>query len=261
MPRLQLTIGRKIYAIIALSFLGFLGITTFQMRGQSVGLEDQKRVELKHLGEIALDMVKEEYAAAEKGAISTEEAQKRAGARVVAMRYGNGDYFWINDMHLVMVMHPLKPEMNGTDISQFKDPNGKRLFAEMVDVVKLQGSGYVRYEWPKPGVTKPQPKLSYVVGFAPWGWVVGTGVYIDDLDQQMWDSAKLVLLITVIVLLLTGAISAIVAGRISGAMRSMTRAMAELASGNFDVVLPGLGRRDEIGAMAREVEAFKLKAV
>ncbi len=89
-----------------------------------------------------------------------------------------------------MVMHPIKPEMNGNDLSAYKDPNGKLLFVDFADTVRKSGSGFVPYEWPKPGFDKPQPKLSYVVGFAPWNWVVGTGVYIDDLKAQTWASTQ-----------------------------------------------------------------------
>ena len=75
-------------------------------------------------------------------------------------------------MHPRMVMHPIKPEMNGSDLSNYKDPAGTLLFVEFVNVVRKDGSGFVPYQWPKPGFDKPQPKLSYVVGFAPWNWVI-----------------------------------------------------------------------------------------
>jgi methyl-accepting chemotaxis protein len=97
------------------------------------------------------------------------------------MRYGNDDYFWVNDLQPKLIMHPVKPELIGRDLSDMKDPNGKRLFVAFVDVVKQQGAGFVDYEWPKPGMAEPQPKLSYVAGFKPWNWVIGTGVYVDDL--------------------------------------------------------------------------------
>ena len=177
----KLTVGRKIYALISLSFVGLLGIAALDSRELASSLNQQKQIELKHLGELALGIVKEEHAAAQKGDIAVADAQKRAMARLAALRYGSNDYFWINDMLPRMVMHPIKPEMVGNDLSNYKDPNGKFLFVDFVEAVKKDGSGFVPYEWPKPGFDKPQPKLSYVVGFAPWNWVIGTGVYIDDL--------------------------------------------------------------------------------
>ena len=185
------------------------------------------------------------------------DAQKRAMARLAALRYGSNDYFWINDMLPRMVMHPIKPEMVGNDLSNYKDPNGKFLFVDFVEAVKKDGSGFVPYEWPKPGFDKPQPKLSYVVGFAPWNWVIGTGVYIDDLKAQTWVSTQRSLIFAGLILLFTLAVSIFVAGRITAPLQRMTVTMNDLASGNLDVEVPGIGRSDEVGEMAKAVRCSR----
>ena len=251
----------KIYAIITLSFVSLIGIAVYQLSELKSALEDQKRVELRHLGEVALRIVSEEYAAEQNGKTSVEQAKKNAAARIGALRYGADDYFWINDLQPRMVMHPIKPELDGRDLTDIKDPSGKHLFVEFADVVKRKGAGFVAYEWPKPGVAEPQPKLSYVAGFQPWGWVIGTGVYVDDLNQQVWSNGKRALTVGSIIIVIIGLVTVASARRISIALKAMTSAMAELAAGNFDVVLPGLGRSDEIGDIAGAVEAFKLKAI
>jgi len=174
--RFRMTVGRKIYALIGLSFLGLLGIAILDSRELASSLMQQKQIELKHLAELALGIVKDEHAASQKGDIAAADAQKRAMARVAALRYGNNDYFWINDMQPRMVMHPMKPEMNGSDLSTNKDPNGKALFVDFVNVVKKDGAGFVPYEWPKPGFNLPQPKLSYVV---------------NEISRQVQDSARM----------------------------------------------------------------------
>jgi methyl-accepting chemotaxis protein len=259
--RFRMTVGRKIYALIGLSFIGVIGIALLDSRELAASLDQQKQIELRHMTELAVGVVKEEYASARAGGVAVADAQKRALARVAAMRYGNDDYFWVNDMQPRMVMHPMKPEMNGNDISAFKDPNGKALFSDMVDIVRKDGSGFVPYEWPKPGFDKPQPKLSYVTGFAPWGWVIGTGVYIDDLRAQSWASTRHALVAAGLVLLLTLAVSIIVARRITGPLRQMTTTMNALARGTLDAEVPGLDRQDEVGEMAKAVEVFKSNAV
>jgi methyl-accepting chemotaxis protein len=256
-----MTVGRRIYGLICLSFVGLLGVAFFESRELASSLDQQKQIELRHLGELALGIVKEEHAAAQKGGVSDADAQKRAMARIGALRYGNNDYFWINDMHPKMVMHPIKPEMNGNDLSTYKDPNGKLLFVDFVDAVKKSGSGFVPYEWPKPGFDKPQPKLSYVVGFAPWNWLVGTGVYIDDLKAQTWASTQRSLIVAGVILLFMLAVSIFVARSVTGPLRRMTAAMNDLASGNLAVEVPGVGRGDEVGEMAKAVEIFKSNAV
>src|SRR6266702_7862256 len=227
--RFRMTVGRKIYALIGLSFLGLLGIGVLDSGELASGLRAQKQIELKHLSDIAVGIVKEEHAAAQKGDIAVADAQKRAMARLAALRYGNNDYFWINDMQPRMVMHPIKPEMNGSDLSTYKDPNGKKLFVDFVEAVRKDGAGFVPYEWPKPGFDKPQPKLSYVVGFAPWNWVIGTGVYIDDLKAQTWASSERTLVAGAIVLLISLAVSMLVARSITKPLHRMTVAMDALA--------------------------------
>jgi len=110
-----------------------------------------------------------------------EEAKKTLSD----MRYGNGDYFWINDLNPKMIMHPIKPSLNGKDLSNFKDPKGVYLFKEMVKVSNDKGKGLVKYDWSKPGKKEPQPKFSYVELFKPWGWIVGTGAYVDDIEDKI----------------------------------------------------------------------------
>ena len=122
------------------------------------------------------------------GELSHAEAQKRAILRIQFLRYGpeKKDYFWINDMTPRMIMHPYRPDLNDTDISNFQDPHGKHLFVEFVQVVKQQGAGFVAYMWQwKDDPLKIVPKMSYIKGFEPWGWIVGTGIYIDDVHAEI----------------------------------------------------------------------------
>ena len=108
--------------------------------------------------------------------------QEKAKIAIKQLRFGEDGYFWINDYAPKMVMHPIKPALDGADLSKSKDPAGKFLFNEMVDVVTKNGKGVVNYLWEKPGFTTPQAKFSFVEGFKPWGWIIGTGVYADDID-------------------------------------------------------------------------------
>ncbi len=122
--------------------------------------------------------------------LSVEEKQAEALKVIKAMRYAGDNYLWINDMQPVMVMHPMKPALDGKNLGDFKDPNGKRLFAEMVRVCRSDGQGFVDYMWPKPGEDKPVAKLSFVRLFKPWNWVIGTGVYLETAEKLFMDQAK-----------------------------------------------------------------------
>ena len=118
------------------------------------------------------------------------EKQQEAMRLVGAMRYGGDNYLWINDLQPVMVMHPIKPAMNGQSLADYKDPNGKKLFVEMVKVAGEKGQGFVDYMWPKPGQDKPVAKLSFVRLFKPWNWVIGTGVYLEAAELRFQEEAK-----------------------------------------------------------------------
>jgi len=122
-----------------------------------------------------------------KQGMSLEEKQEKASDLIKALRYGpeNKDYFWINDMHPTMIMHPFKPKLDGKDLSATKDPNGKKLFVEFVKVCGDKGEGFVDYYWPKYGADKPQPKLSFVKLFKPWNWVIGSGVYLEVAEARL----------------------------------------------------------------------------
>jgi len=122
------------------------------------------------------------------GELTTSEAQLRAILRIGKLRYGpeKKDYFWINDMTPQMLMHPYRPDLVNKDVSDFKDPQGKRLFFEMVQLAQKQGGGYVDYMWQwKDDPDKIVPKISYVKEFVPWRWVIGTGMYIDDVHAEV----------------------------------------------------------------------------
>ena len=117
--------------------------------------------------------------------MTREQAQKNALSLIEQLRYRDNDYFWINDLEPKMLMHPNFPELDGKNLSNDKDPTGKYLFVEMVNICKEKGEGFVTYMWPKPGATKPVPKLSYVKLFKPWGWIVGSGIYFDDVQVEI----------------------------------------------------------------------------
>ena len=122
------------------------------------------------------------------GLLDKDEAQRRALGRIRALRYGpeGKDYFWVNDLNEVMIMHPYRADLEGQRLPQFKDIKGKDLLHAFVDVARQHGEGFVSYHWQwkdEPGPLKE--KTSYIKLFQPWGWVVGTGLYKDDVEAEM----------------------------------------------------------------------------
>jgi methyl-accepting chemotaxis protein len=115
----------------------------------------------------------------------TGEMKQRALEQVAQMRLADGNYFWINDTKPAMIMHPTNPALDGQDLGDYKDTRGKRLFVEMAEVAKAEGEGVVDYYWGKPNQTGDFPKRSYVKLFEPWDWIIGMGVYMDDVNATI----------------------------------------------------------------------------
>lgn len=152
------------------------------------GLMARKKEQITALTEAVMGMLRRYEDRAQAGEFARHEAQQRALDQIRALRYGpqQQDYFWINDLHPRMVLHPYRPDLEGQDLTTFADPTGFHLFVEFARVVRAQGSGYVQYQWQRhDDVSQMAPKLSYVELFPPWGWVLGTGVYVDDVQQEI----------------------------------------------------------------------------
>jgi methyl-accepting chemotaxis protein len=195
-----------------------------------------------------------------------EDAKKE----ISALRYGSQskDYFWINDMHPTMVMHPIKPALNGKDLSDYKDPDGKHLFNEFVKVCREKGEGFVDYMWPKPGHDKPVQKLSYVKLFKPWNWVVGTGIYLDDIKAVEIQKTKeiksaiarqrneLIGVIIILIALGSGVITYI-SRKITIPIKNTAEMLKDIAQGEGDLTRRlKVETKDEVGEMAEWFNKF-----
>jgi methyl-accepting chemotaxis protein len=253
----DLKIVVKLSLIVAASFLGIAVVAAFSLFDIKDVMFKDRQVKTKAVVELAHSTVAAYEKRASAGEISTEQAKAGAIADLRAMRYEGSEYIWINDMAPVMVMHPIKPELEGKDLSKNADPTGKLLFMEFVNTVKGSGEGFVDYMWPKPGFDKPVQKISYVKGFAPWGWVIGSGIYIDDVATAFWQkaltSSAIVAFITAIVVLL----SMVIARNTTRPIIATTLEMRRLADGDTSIEIQGRDRLDEVGHMANAVQIFK----
>ena len=199
--------------------------------------------------ELAYTLMAEYDERVQRGEFKLEEGQKRALLRIQNLRYFGKEYFWVNDLAPRMIMHPYKPEMNGKDLTDYKDPNGKPLFVEMAKVCQEKGEGMVEYMWPKHDGSRPVDKLSYVKLYKPWGWVIGTGVYLDDMNKEMAKFSYKIIGFTIL-LGLGGLVFAFLMSR------SITRPIVrgvdfarKMSEGDFTQTLQ-IDQKDEIGVMA-----------
>lgn len=248
-------VSQKIMSISLITILILIvGIIFFLEPFIEKQLMQEKRFSVKHLVEIADTLLAEYEARVRNGELTPEEARKRAALRIKSVRYGEGDYYFIIDSHPKMIMHPIKPELDGKDLSENKDPKGKLLFIEMVKVSKEKGEGFVDYMWPKPGQKDPVLKISYVKHFKPWGWIVGTGIYVDDVTAQMNKLRWIVYISTAILAILLLAIAFGVGKIIVRPLRQSNEAVKQIAEGGGDLTKRvDIKSSDEIGKMAQNV--------
>jgi PAS domain S-box-containing protein len=151
-------------------------------------LMDRKREMIRELTNSAWSILASYERDEKAGRLTRAQAQEMAIDRIRSLRYGREgkDYFWLQDMYPRILMHPYRPDLEGDDVSPFTDPRGEKIFVAFADLVRRQGDGYLDYVWQwKDDPSRLAPKESYIKGFAPWGWIIGTGLYLDDVHDEI----------------------------------------------------------------------------
>ena len=243
--------------IISLSFMvPMLSMVLWQLNEQAAQALQSRQDSTRQHVEVAHGVLTWAQAQEAAGLLTREQAQKMAVQAVAQMRYEGKEYFWINDMQPRIVMHPLKPELNGQDASTMKDPNGFALFVGFVETVKRSGQGFVSYQWPRPGATQPVDKLSYVKGFAPWGWVIGSGIYIDDLKTAQRQAAIWVAGIATGSLLLAGYLFLSFYRVMDGGLKETSRHLRAMTEGDL-TTSPRPWGNDEAAQLMLELRSMQ----
>jgi methyl-accepting chemotaxis protein len=250
----RLSVGTRLLMLVCLAVVVTLSQTVLSAFDKRDTMMAEKRAATRFLVESADSVLHHYRALATQGALSDEEARRQALTTLKSMRYDGKEYFWVNDMHPRMVMHPIKPEMDGQDLSGFADPAGKKLFVAFVDMAKTSGAGFVDYLWPKPGFDQPVPKISYVKRFEAWDWVIGSGIYVDDVDAAFQahltrDTVQAVVAVLVIALL-----GWMIARSIVGPVNQAVGVADQIAAGNLENEIRVAGRDETarlLGAMSR----------
>lgn len=170
--------------VLLLFVLAIFGVVTPTVE---TSITDRKKEMIRELTVAAWGILSECGRQEQAGTLSREQAQQLALTEIRHLRYGSEgkDYFWITDLRPVMVMHPYRAELNGKDVSGYRDATGEPVFVKFVNIARTQGEGYATYQWQwKDDPERVEPKLSFVKLYAPWGWIIGTGVYLDDVRAE-----------------------------------------------------------------------------
>jgi len=195
----RIKIRTRLYFIVSLALLAIVTLEVKFLNQERAILLEARQNNTRNVVETVHGIIQHHYTLSQNKKMTEQDAKQSALDTIAKLRYDKKDYFWVNDMQPKMLMHPIKPALNGKDLSNIQDPTGKYLFKEFVKQVGAQGEGFVDYHWPKPGMEEPAKKISYVKSFTPWGWVVGSGIYIDDIDERMQEEIVASIIIAVII--------------------------------------------------------------
>ncbi|MFZ6649327.1 methyl-accepting chemotaxis protein [Undibacterium sp. TJN25] len=186
----SISIAKRLGVLIVGAVLGIVVLTGIFLVSERQLILEERQSNVRQVVESASGILEYYNGLAVKGVMPESEAKQRAVETIKGLRYSGKEFFWINDLHPTMVMHPIKPELNGKDLTNYADVNGKHFFSAMADVVRSSGSGFVYYVAAKQGSDAPVEKVSYAKGFAPWGWMIGSGVYLDNVEATIWGRVR-----------------------------------------------------------------------
>ncbi|SDF80010.1 methyl-accepting chemotaxis sensory transducer with Cache sensor [Limimonas halophila] len=252
----RFSIGKRLGALAAVALLGMVGAMTASLTDLYDSMMAERRAKVRHITQTAHGVLEHYHGLARAGDMPVDQAKQAALDALAAMRYGDSGYVFVGNMQGQMVMHPIKPGLTEKDVIDVTDPNGKPLFKALRRKARA-GHGMVTYMWPQPGHDAPQPKITYVKGFEPWGWYVAHGMYVNDVEAAYWNSAWWLFAISG----LTVAVFAAIAWRINRSITvpfaAVTDRLRRLADGDTEVEVPYADARDEIGAIAQSMDAFR----
>ena len=257
----RMKISTRMLIIMLLSAIGFIALSTMALVEIKTTMMEDRKTKIRNLVEYAHTQLGFYDTQVKAGKLTLEQAQSLAKDALRAARYDGKEYFWINDFHPTTLMHPIKPELEGKDQTGNKDVNGKALYVEFVNVVRAQGAGFVDYYWSKPGSDAPVPKLSYVKGFEPWGWIIGTGIYIDDVDAAFKKDALLLGSLSAVVLfvliLLGYLVRTSIVRQLGGEPNEAAAIMHQVAAGDLTASVSNAPSDSLLGALDNMVRTLR----
>jgi len=233
---MKLSLAHKLWLPLVVALVCLAGTLFY---GSVKIKEDQlelRKNELLHVSQLALSALKTQADLAEKGLISQAEAQQRAIEVIKALRYGESGYFTILNTQAQVIMHPINAKLigNGPDIA---DANGAYFFRDMVSVTNDNQGGYTAYVFPRPGEEKAQPKIAYNIPWTPWGWIITTGLYVDDIDAaflvSLYQNMLVFVAISILLSILVYTINRSTLRTLGGEPRYAAEVAARIAAGDL----------------------------
>jgi methyl-accepting chemotaxis protein len=251
-------ISARFISLVALSLISIIAVAAFTLSTLRNNLLTDRKEKTREMVEVVYSLVAHYGRLAQTGTLSEAQAKQQAADAVGKLRYSGDGYFWINDLRPRMVMHPMRKDLMDKDLADFADAHGSHVYSDIVRIAQ-SGGGFDSFWFSKPGAPATEffPKIAYVKAYVPWGWVICTGIYVDDVDQIFRSEIKYAGLIILGLTIAVGVISTLLARSVIRPLHAITTTMRRLAGDDMSVEIPGVARHDEIGDIAAAVLVFK----
>ena len=256
MPALRLSVRAKFALFPLVVFLCVGAMAAFSALSTRDQIMEANRQKLAAVVDSAATMIADLETAAAKGEITRDEAQRIARRSLTAIRFDGTEYFYVYDTAGIVVAHGAKPELVGKNLWDFKDPKGRPVIQLLFGPDRKAGR-FIDFDWPKAGHDQPVPKLGYARVASDWGWLFGTGVYIDNVDAAFQAEIRRAGAAALGIGLAMAVLSFFLARSVRVPLEVLSRRMQNIADGGLDQPCPMTERHDEIGHMARAVEVFR----
>lgn len=253
----KINIRTRLWLMLGVSTLCILAMLIGTLSKTYESIDNTRQLMVKQQVGTVFTLVQYYYEQQQQG-LSETEAKAQAMAAIKKLRYRGVEYFWINDSAPNMIMHPINDKLDGQSLKDYKDPSGFHLFNKMVEVAHANAEGgYVPYLWPKASGGAPVPKTSFVRLFEPWDWIIGTGVYVDDVQQEFTEKGSQLVLVSMLLIIAMVVMNVFVLRSIRVPLARFTSAMNNIAKGEGDLTqrLPVAGS-DELTGIASDFNTF-----
>jgi len=256
------TVSKRVWLPIIIAIMGFAALVLEARTLIHDGMMRDRIEKIRTVSEASINIIAEFQKQVADGKLSIEEAKAGAKDAIRPLRYDEGTgYVYVYSQDGTLLLLPPKPELEGKNLLDMKDKKGTFIIQDFVKKIQKQGYAETRYWWPKPGHEAPVEKVSYTIGDSEWKWMVGTGIYLDDVETEIAVETDELTLMSALFLVLMILPSIWAARSIANPIKAMTNNMTRLADGDLTTEIAYQDKKDEIGNMARAVNVFKENAV
>jgi methyl-accepting chemotaxis protein len=251
----NLRISYKLLMMIGLSVLGIAAMAGLGLSALWSNMMEDRRAKLQDIVQVAREALDYNLQVSRQAGLSEADTIERGKALLRTLRFGKDDYVYATSMQGVAVANP-NPKVEGKNLIDAADSDGVFFVRQQVELAP-KGGGFTTFRFPRASGGEPLPKLTYSTEYKPFGWVVGAGIYLDDVNAIFWEQARNRSLMVLVSLLVIGGLFFLLGRSIVNPINAMTLAMRKISQGDMSTSIPALERADEVGAMAQSVKVFK----